>query len=826
MGLLIADAEEAPVSGFSVDTSSRNSVLSLYHQGYIPSEGAESVHGWTGDVDACDEGDVSVAFRNHVLRRINYYRAMAGLSSTITFDATKNAKAQKAALIMAYEKALSHSPGINFPTNPCLSTDGIEAAGKGNLSLGSFGPSAIEGQLIDDGLHNNVAGHRRWILYSQAQEMGVGDIPVDAPNFPYSANCLWVIGDFTDAPNPSPEIAWPPKGFVPHHLAPNDTQAYPRWSYGYHAADFSSATVSMTKGGNAVSVVQESVQNGYGDNTLVWRPSGIPAEASDSDITYQVTINGIANAPFTSRTYDVTLIDPFRLGDEITVTGQGVPNLGLANQYSFNTISGADSYRVCIAEPAAGSWTEGAETAPLPNVADGTDAAYSLLSSTYKASGAKAFHLATPASGSADSFAVERDIVPAAGSEIQFKYRRVFMHPDTKLRVQVSRDQGQRFRTIHTIDGNNLGSSAQWDPSSFLSASVAIPSAYQNRPIRIRFLLEPTGSTFVGSSSSYGIHIDDISVTNHQEFTCLEFQDLAGDASSFEFTPVIAGKDYLLMVKPELGGRYWEYGPVKAVQSSPALTQLSIVDRSVPENAGTASFAIQLTPPSPVSVTVDFATSDGSAQAGSDYTAISGQKTFLAGQTLLTVDVPILADSDVEGDETYFLTLSNPVNSNLDDAVATGTISAPIILPQYTSFQSFATAHGLSGDPMEDSDDDMVADFSEWALGETDPTLPDSFPTQHLRFQPLSGDNYLTLCYIRLTGGEETASNYERFGGVTYRGVGSIDLIEFDQVPEHVAAPAGLPAAPAGFEWGCVRFPSKIKDVPSGFLKMEVLLAP
>lgn len=177
-------AGDGPVSGFSVDASDRNAVLAFYHEVYLASQNYAATHGWTGDVAACIAGTTSADLKEDVRRRVNYYRAMAGLPANITFTAAKNAKAQKAALIMSYEGALSHNPNVDFPGNPCLSADGQEAASKGNLSLGSYGPGAIDGLMEDDGGNNAVVGHRRWILYSRAQEMGTGDIPIESPSSP------------------------------------------------------------------------------------------------------------------------------------------------------------------------------------------------------------------------------------------------------------------------------------------------------------------------------------------------------------------------------------------------------------------------------------------------------------------------------------------------------------------------------------------------------------------------------------------------------------------------------------------------------------------
>ena len=102
---------------------------------------------------------------------------------------------------------------------------------------------------------------------------------------------------------------------------------------------------------------------------------------------------------------------------------------------------------------------------------------------------------------------------------------------------------------------------------------------------------------------------------------------------------------------------------------------ISVSDATVPEAEGAVLvFTATLSHASSRTVTVDYATSDGTAQAGSDYTAASGTLTFNAGDTSQTVSVTVLTDSDDESQETLTLTLSNPSHATLDDATGTGTI--------------------------------------------------------------------------------------------------------------------------------------------------------
>ena len=90
---------------------------------------------------------------------------------------------------------------------------------------------------------------------------------------------------------------------------------------------------------------------------------------------------------------------------------------------------------------------------------------------------------------------------------------------------------------------------------------------------------------------------------------------------------------------------------------------VSIDDATVTEgNTGSVSaiFTVSLSAPSNQAVTVQYATANGTATAGSDYTAISGTLTFTAGQLTHTITVPVLGDTVVEPNETFVVNLSDP----------------------------------------------------------------------------------------------------------------------------------------------------------------------
>ncbi|MFY2762878.1 Calx-beta domain-containing protein [Arenimonas sp. MALMAid1274] len=95
-------------------------------------------------------------------------------------------------------------------------------------------------------------------------------------------------------------------------------------------------------------------------------------------------------------------------------------------------------------------------------------------------------------------------------------------------------------------------------------------------------------------------------------------------------------------------------------------------------NAGTstANFAISLSQPFTSAVSFGAATSNGSAQAGSDYVARSvTSQSIPAGQTSTTFAVTIQGDTAVESDETFTVSLNNLINATAGTLTATGTIT-------------------------------------------------------------------------------------------------------------------------------------------------------
>ena len=127
-------------------------------------------------------------------------------------------------------------------------------------------------------------------------------------------------------------------------------------------------------------------------------------------------------------------------------------------------------------------------------------------------------------------------------------------------------------------------------------------------------------------------------------------------------------------------GRTFTTALATQIQGPPGL---AVADAEVEEAPGARLvFTVTLNRAASGTVTVDYATSDGTAAAGSDYTATSGSLTFAAGETEQTVSVPVLDDAHDEGSETLTLTLSNPSGAYLEDGTATGTITNTDAMPE------------------------------------------------------------------------------------------------------------------------------------------------
>ena len=129
---------------------------------------------------------------------------------------------------------------------------------------------------------------------------------------------------------------------------------------------------------------------------------------------------------------------------------------------------------------------------------------------------------------------------------------------------------------------------------------------------------------------------------------------------------------------------------------------LSVADAAGDESAGALAFVVTLGAPSGIEVSFDYATADGTATAGSDYTAAAGSLVFAPGEVARTIRVAVADDDMDEADEeTFVLTLSALRNATAADVSATGTIRDDDLAPPVVAGQLPAAALCVGGAPLE-----------------------------------------------------------------------------------------------------------------------------
>jgi beta-glucanase (GH16 family) len=114
--------------------------------------------------------------------------------------------------------------------------------------------------------------------------------------------------------------------------------------------------------------------------------------------------------------------------------------------------------------------------------------------------------------------------------------------------------------------------------------------------------------------------------------------------------------------------------PVDPVVLPPSMIISSISPFEGDAPTSTVTFKVNLSRAFEQDVTVDFATSDGTAGAPSDYIAKTGTLTIPAKSTEASLNITVVGDTLKEADETFSVTLSNPKNATIATGVGTATI--------------------------------------------------------------------------------------------------------------------------------------------------------
>ena len=240
------------------------------------------------------------------------------------------------------------------------------------------------------------------------------------------------------------------------------------------------------------------------------------------------------------------------------------------------------------------------------------------------------------------------------------------------------------------IDLGNDGSTSN-DPAPDADTGA---NERQNFPVLTSALLTPGSLTVTGTLTSapltpYQIELFSNDAANPDARTFLRSLNVTTDATgnvtfTHTITTALPGADEVITATatnrgtvPTPGNTPNSTSEVSAplAVTQPGVVGLSATTYTVDEGAGTVTITVQRTDGSEGTVTVDYATANGTATAPADYTAASGTLTFRPGVTTQSFTIPIVEDTIAEAAETFTVTLTGPTGG-----AALGTTTATITI--------------------------------------------------------------------------------------------------------------------------------------------------
>jgi hypothetical protein len=246
----------------------------------------------------------------------------------------------------------------------------------------------------------------------------------------------------------------------------------------------------------------------------------------------------------------------------------------------------------------------------------------------------------------------------------------------------VAATQGEGAQTFFGLgrDSDNWVRFAVQDSTAPTASSPFAPN--RSRRDSLKGASAASGQTLLfqinvgGSKTSFGITYD----PSVQRFWRFRFDaparliifETSPDSATWtvQFSAALPADQTALMAELSAGTFKATASPTEALFDNFLLSpsprvQFSATAYSVRESDGAAQVQVIRTGSDESPASVKFATSDGTAHAGSDYTSTSGTIVFGIGERSKTVSIPILNDNAIEGDETVNLDLSNSVGGGL-----------------------------------------------------------------------------------------------------------------------------------------------------------------
>lgn len=164
-------------------------------------------------------------------------------------------------------------------------------------------------------------------------------------------------------------------------------------------------------------------------------------------------------------------------------------------------------------------------------------------------------------------------------------------------------------------------------------------------------------------------------------------------------------------------GSFYFGGEVPPPQ--PGVISLATSNVTVDETAGFVALDVVRSEGTDGTITVDYATFENSAAEGIDYTPTSGTLTFLDGQSVAQIQIPILDDDLAERAEQFNVTIDNVVGGATLLAPRTATVTIvddEVLLPNYDDFAD-STGLIINGDATINSDELRLTPATNWKAG-------------------------------------------------------------------------------------------------------------
>ncbi|HEU4833526.1 MAG TPA: Calx-beta domain-containing protein [Pyrinomonadaceae bacterium] len=250
---------------------------------------------------------------------------------------------------------------------------------------------------------------------------------------------------------------------------------------------------------------------------------------------------------------------------------------------------------------------------------------------------------------------------------------------------------GLEGRTLNGMAFSLVNGRALWDRAGKYTGAAVIPTVSIN-DVRVSEGNSGTTSAVftvtLSSASTQSIRVNYVTANG----TANGPSDYVGASGTLTFTPGQISQPLPIQV---LGDHVFEpdetfivtlSNPVNAtladgqgvgtILNDDPQPSISINDVTVNEGSGTTSvvFNVTFSNASYQTISVNYATANGTASSPSDYVGASGTLTFTPGETSQLLPIQVIGDTVFEAQETFFVNLSNPVNATIADGQGVGTI--------------------------------------------------------------------------------------------------------------------------------------------------------